>query len=109
MSAGHDYVGGKRGSGIVSSAAYMLVMTGVGGVCEMCIAQGGDGGEWIRGLGLSLTNPVERGRALDMCLCCGGVCGEWVRDWVMVWKGGVVLCRCELDTLTMTGPGICIM
>ena len=51
VSAGH--VGGKRGSGIVSSAADVLcmsvvhVMKGVVGVCEMwmCLARGGVGGE----------------------------------------------------------------
>ena len=50
MSAGHEYVGGTRGSGIVSSAADVLGcgMTGVGGVCEMCMDRGGVGGEWIR-------------------------------------------------------------
>ena len=47
------YVGGTRGSGIVSSTADELWMTvvrgmrGVGGVCEMCmcLALGGVGGE----------------------------------------------------------------
>ena len=51
VSAG--YVGGTRGSGIVSSTAEVLgrsvvcAMKGVGGVCEMCIclALGGIGGE----------------------------------------------------------------
>ena len=43
VSAGHAYVGGTRGSGIVSSAADVLGMSvvrgmrGVGGVCEMCM------------------------------------------------------------------------
>ena len=34
-------------------------------------------GEWMRGLGLGLTNPVGTGGVLDVCLClgCGG---EWV-------------------------------
>ena len=42
---------GTRGSGIVSSAAHVLWMIdvrgmrGVGGVCEMCMAQDGVGGE----------------------------------------------------------------
>ena len=52
MSAGH--VGGTRGSGIVSSAVDMLWMSvvhgmrgGVGGVCEMCMARGGVGGEGV--------------------------------------------------------------
>ena len=41
---------------------------------------GGEGGEWMRELGLSFTNPVGTGGVLDMCLCfgCGGVGGEWV-------------------------------
>ena len=38
------------------------------------------GGEWMRGLGLGLTNHVGRGGVLDVCLCfvCGGVYGELV-------------------------------
>ena len=55
VSAGH--VGGTRGSGIVSSAADVLWMSGVrgigglGGVCEMCmcLARGGVGGEGVSG------------------------------------------------------------
>ena len=35
VSAGH--VGGTRGSGVVSSAAHVLWMRGVGGVCEVCL------------------------------------------------------------------------
>ena len=28
----------------------------------------------------------------------GGVVGEWIgtRAWIRVWRGGVVLCPCEL-------------
>ena len=63
------HVGGTRGSGIVSNAADVLWMSvvrgmrGVGGVCEMCmclarVGVDGEGGEWMRGLGLGLTNPV---------------------------------------------------
>ena len=43
VSAGHAYLGGTRGSGIVSSAADVLGMSVVretrviGGVCEMCM------------------------------------------------------------------------
>ena len=53
---------------------------------------GVEGGEWMRGLGLDFTN---------MCLCfgCCGVGGvglEWVGAWTRVWRGGVVLCLCEL-------------
>ena len=52
----------------------------------MCLARGGVGGEgdeWMRGLGLGFTNPVGTGGGLDVCLCLGcggvgGVGGEWV-------------------------------
>ena len=65
MSAGH--MCDIRGSGIVSSAADVLWMSvvrgmrGVGEVCEMCMCLargdvGGEGGEWMRGFGLGLTN-----------------------------------------------------
>ena len=41
---------------------------------------GGEGGEWMRELGLGFTNSLGTGGVLDMCLCfgCGGVGGEWV-------------------------------
>ena len=98
VNAGH--VGGTRGSGIVSSAADMLWMSvvsgmrGIGGVCEMCMCLarggvGGEGGEWMRGLGLSFTNPVGTGGVLDMCLCfgCGGVGGERVGGFYQDLEG----------------------
>ena len=49
VSAGH--VGDIRGSGNVSSAADVLWMRGVGGMCEMCmrLIRGGVGGEGVRG------------------------------------------------------------
>ena len=54
----------------------------------------------MRGLGLGFTNPVETGGVLDVCLCLGcgvgGVGGEWVGALTMIWRGGVVLCLCEL-------------
>ena len=88
VSAGH--MGGTRGSGIVSGVADVLEMSavpgmrGVGGVCEMCMcfARGGEGGEWMRGLGLGFINPVGTGGVLNVCLCfnCGGVGGQWVGD-----------------------------
>ena len=37
VSAGHEYVHGTHGAGIVSSAADVRGMTGIGGVCEMCM------------------------------------------------------------------------
>ena len=44
---------------------------------------GGEGGEWMRGLGLGFTNHVGTWGVLDVCLCSGcggvvGVVGEWV-------------------------------
>ena len=47
----------------------------------LCLARGGvggEGGEWMRGLGLDFTNSVGTGEVLDVCLyfSCGG--GEWV-------------------------------
>ena len=58
----------------------------------MCLARGGVGGEWKKGLGLDFTNPVGAGRVLDVCLClgCGGVGGEWVGglDHVLEGCGG---------------------
>ena len=75
---------GARGSGVLSSTGDVLVR-GVGGVCDMCmcLARGGVGGEgveWMRELGLGVTNPVGTGGVLDMCLRfgCGGVGREWV-------------------------------
>ena len=55
----------------------------------------------MRGFCLGFTNPVGRKGVLDVCLClgCGGVggtSGEWVGTWTRVWRGGVVLCMCEL-------------
>ena len=81
VSAGH--VGGRRGSGIMSSAADVLGisvvrgMRGDGGVCEMCmcLALGSVGCDLVRGLGLGFTNPGGTGGVLDVCLW-------WV---VVVW------------------------
>ena len=52
----------------------------------VCLAQGGEGDEWMRGLGLDFTNPVGTG-ACWMCVCfgCGGA-------RVFGPRGGVVLC-----------------
>ena len=58
----------------------------------MCLARGsmgGEGGEWMRGLGLGFINPVGTRGVLAVCLCfscagvggvggMGGVGGEWV-------------------------------
>ena len=66
-------------------------MRAVGGVCDMCMclaraAWEERGGEWMRGLGLGFTNPVETGSVMDVCLClgCGDVAGVGVE-----WLGGL--------------------
>ena len=80
---------GTRGSGVLSSTGDVLEMSVVrcvGGVCNMCLARcgvGGEGAEWMRELGLRFTNPVGTGGVLYVCLCfgcggMGGVGGEWV-------------------------------
>ena len=43
-------MGGTRGSGVVSSADNVLEMSGVGGMCEMCVFGSG----WM-GLGVMLN------------------------------------------------------
>ena len=61
----------------------------------ICLARGGvggEGGEWMRGLGLGLSNPVGTGGVLNACLClgCGGMCGvggEWVGGLDPVLEG----------------------
>ena len=64
-----ECMGGTRGSGVLSSKGDMFEMSvvrGVGRVCDMCmcLARGdvsGEGGEWMRGLGLGYTNHVGTG------------------------------------------------
>ena len=88
MGAVSACMSGTCGSGVLSSTGDMLVR-GVGGVCDMCMCLarggvGGEGGEWMRELGLSIYQSCgDRGGVLDMCLCfscggVGGVGGEWV-------------------------------
>ena len=95
---------GTRGSGVLSSTGDVLVR-GAGGVCDMCMCLarggvGGEGGEWMRELGLGFTNPVGTGGVLDMCVFWLRWCG-WYR-WgvgrglgpgVVGW--GYVCVRCE--------------
>ena len=68
----------------------------------MWLGVGGDGGEWMGGLGLGFTNPVGTGEVLDVCLCfgfggVGGVGGEWVGGLYHSLEGwgGVVCVSCE--------------
>ena len=82
----------------------------------MCLARGdvgGEGGEWIRGLGLGFTYYVETGGVLDVCLCfgCSGVgsvggelvwgLGQGLAGWGGVMSVGVVsldyLCRSQVQ------------
>ena len=60
-----------------------MLTPGTAGVCDMCMClirggMGGEGGQWMRGLGLSFTNHVGSWGVLDVCLDCGGVGGKWV-------------------------------
>ena len=87
VSAGHEYVGGTRGSGIVSSATDMLWLScsawkwRVGGVCEMCmcLARGGVGGEaWF------LLHLI------DICFLPCIVCGRYRKyRLVFVWLSDI--------------------
>ena len=70
MVAVSAYMGGTRGSGVLSSAGDVLEMSVVRecrGECVtwcMCFARGGVGGvggEWVRGLGFGFTNPGGTG------------------------------------------------
>ena len=67
----------------------------------MCLARGGvggQGGEWMRGLGLGCTNLVGTWGVLDVCLRfgCVGVGGEcvWGLDQGVEWWCYVCV-RCE--------------
>ena len=63
------------GSGIVSSAADVLWMRGVGKVWEMCMGLS-RGGVWMRGLGLG----------------CSGVGGEWLGGLDQGMEGWCYVC-----------------
>ena len=65
-----------------------------------CLARGGVGGEWIRGLGLGFNNPVGPGVVLDGYLGFSGmdVVGGY-GAWTRVWRGGVVYVCVSSDYL----------
>ena len=79
MVAVSAYMGGIRGSGVLSSAGDLLEMSVVRVVCGVC----------------------------DMCMCLarGGVGGVG-DDWV--WEDGARCCEPGLFVL-IAGPGICIL
>ena len=96
------HMGSTRGSDIVSSASYVLWMREDGRVYEMCMCLArrsvvGEWGDWMIGLGLGFTNPVETEGVFDVCLCMGcgsmgGVGGEWLvglAQGLEVWWGGM--------------------
>ena len=60
-------------------------------MCEMCLCLarggvGGEGGEWMRGMGLGFTNPVGTCGVLDVSLCFGAVV---LVGWVVIGWGVV--------------------
>ena len=88
------YIAGTCGSGSFASACDVLemgVVRGVGGVCDLCLARGRVGGEWMTGLGLGITNSGGTWGKWDMCLMfwlqwCWGRVGGWL------WSGRVGWC-----------------
>ena len=98
---------GTRGSGVLSSTGDVLVR-GVGGVCDMCMCLarggvGGEGGEWMRELGLGLyQSSGDRGSVghvsvfwLRWCGWCRWRVGRGRERW-----GGVMSVRgVSLDSL----------
>ena len=102
-------MGGTHGSGVLYSTGDVLEMSvvrGVCGVCGMCLARvsvPGEGGEWMRGLGLGFINPVGTGGVLDVCLWFGGV-GRGLGPG----SGGVLLCLCE-SGFSVLMAGICVL
>ena len=46
------------------------------GFLYVCVYRKSERGEWMRGLGLSFTNPMGTGGVLDVCQCLN--CDVWV-------------------------------
>ena len=78
-------MGDTRGAGVLSSTGDVLEMSVVKSVCGVFGMYlylsgggvGGEGGEWMRGLGLGFTTHMGTRGVLDVCLGfgCGGVVG----------------------------------
>ena len=83
VSAGHEYVRGTRGSGIMFSAADVLGMSvvrwmrGVGEVCEMCmcLVRAAYEERGVSVLNLGFTNPIGTGCWTSGLRWCG--CSSW--------------------------------
>ena len=91
VSAGH--VDGTRGAGVVSSAADMLWMRGVGGVWEMWMYSA-----WVeRGerFGFGFCQSYGNRGSVGRVSVCDVVVGSWYGAGTSVWRGGVVLCLLE--------------
>ena len=91
---------GTRGSGVLSSTGDLPVR-GAGGVCDTCMrlargGVGGEGGEWMRELGLGFTN---RGSVGHVSVPWLRWCGWGVGRGLGQGSGGVGWCyvcvRCE--------------
>ena len=109
------YMGGTRGSGVLSSACDVLEMSvvrGVGGVCDMCmyLARVGCGGGERIGFGLyqSWRNLGKVGYVVLVAVVLGG---QWVGGFLQGLEGwGYVCVSCESGFFVlMAGPGICIL
>ena len=80
---------GTRGSGVLSSTCDVLemsVLRGVGGVCAMCMCLsrggvGGDGGEWMRELGLGFINPGQGECWTCVCVLAAVMWMVYVGSW----------------------------
>ena len=105
MIAVSGYMGGTRGSGVLSCASDVLQMSVVRGVCVCLVGVGlGCWSERVRGLGLGFINPGGTGGKWDVCVfwlrrcgwCWGGESGGGRFGQGLGECGGVVLSLCLL-------------
>ena len=68
------------------------------------------GGEWIRGLGLDVTNPVGHVSVFGLRWCGWGL-GRGLGPWSgrVGWCYVCVSCESRFLFVYMAGPGICIL